>query len=386
MPQKNNEISEQIERELAALLQKMPPPNIAVIGRTGAGKSALINAVFGSELAETGAGLPVSEAFIRYPKSPDEKSLVVVYDSAGYEMGKENKFHNDMVKFLREKKECERIEDHIHLVWYVINLGVKRFEHFDAQNISFFREEVIPVIIVLAQADLANAREIAMVEESIRDYGKEFKFKNFDILRVAAEPIIGQPFGVDQLVDRSSELLPQLYVEALIARQISNLELKRKKALEYVKFSAASCFSVGFIPIPGTTSTNAMATQVLLCTKIASLYGYEEWVKVLENASGITIGSVLTISMGWILELLNTVFPPASFAFGSIKGAIAATYISIIGLTYTSVFEKLSKQDLKGKTKHEIEEYLKLSFHEEFQKNSRIRIKKEVDIEKITLS
>ncbi|WP_253256933.1 GTPase [Microcystis aeruginosa] len=32
----------------------MSPPNIAVIGRTGAGKSTLINGVFGSDLAKTG--------------------------------------------------------------------------------------------------------------------------------------------------------------------------------------------------------------------------------------------------------------------------------------------------------------------------------------------
>ncbi len=376
----------QLIDELKALLDKMPPPNIAVIGRTGAGKSTLINTVFGAELAKADAGLPVSKAFIRYPKSVEEKSLVVVYDSAGYEMDKEQKFHNDIISFLKGKKTNTSVEEQIHLVWYVVNLGVKRFEHFDAEIISLLREEIVPVIIVLAQADLADEYETLRVEETIRDYGTEFKFKDFRILRVAAKPMGGRPpVGVNELVNLSAELLPELYTEALIARQIVNLEIKRKKALEYVKLSATTCFAVGFIPIPGTTSTNAIATQVALCTKIASLYGYAEWVQILEKVSGVTIGSILTLSISWVLDLINTVFPPASLIGGGLKGGMAATYITIVGLTYISVFDKLSEKDIKGKTKTEIEEFIQKTFREEFKKNSRIKIGKKKDIEKIDL-
>ncbi|RJP48964.1 MAG: GTP-binding protein [Anaerolineaceae bacterium] len=375
----------QLEDDLKALLNKMPPPNIAVIGRTGAGKSTLINTVFGSELAKADAGLPVSKAFIRYPKSAEEKSLVVIYDSAGYEMDRENKFHNDIISFLKGKKTNTNIEEQIHLVWYVVNLGVKRFEHFDAEIISLLRGETVPVIIVLAQADLATTGETAKVEETIRNYGTEFKFKDFRILRVSAKPMHGEPFGVNELVNLSAELLPELYTEALIARQIVNLEIKRKKALEYVKLSAATCFATGFVPIPGTTSSNALATQVMLCTKIASLYGYAEWIQILEKVSSVTIGSILTLSISWVLELINTVFPPASLVGGGLKGGIAATYITIVGLTYVSVFEKLSLTDIKGKTKTEIEEFIHQTFREEFKKNSRIRIGSKGDIEKIEL-
>ena len=72
----------ELKTELKTVLDKMSPPNIAVIGRTGAGKSTLINKVFGSDLAKTGVGLPVSDAFVRYPEFLDEKPLVVVFGSA----------------------------------------------------------------------------------------------------------------------------------------------------------------------------------------------------------------------------------------------------------------------------------------------------------------
>ena len=376
---------DQVEKEMKALLAKMPPPNIAVIGRTGAGKSTLINTVFGKKLADTGAGLPVSKAFVRYPNSPAEKSAVVIYDSAGYEMDKELQFHNDIIKFLKDKKTNVSVEDQIHLVWYVVNLGTKRFEYFDAEIVSLLREELVPVIIVLAQADLAKPFEIAKVETTIRNFasGKEYPFKDFRILTAAADPKEGDPFGVNELVNLSAELLPELYAEALIARQIANLEIKRKKAAAFVKVSATACFLGGFSPVPGTASANAMATQVALCTKIASLYGYLEWVEILEKVSGVTFASILTLSISWVLELINTVIPPASIVSGGMKGGIAATYITIVGLTYISVFEKLSTTDIKGKSKADIEQLLEKTFRKELKKNSRIKIGSKTDLENI---
>ena len=373
----------QLKQELQTILEKMSPPNVAVIGRTGAGKSTLINKVFGAELAKTGTGLPVSDAFIRYPKSLEEKSLVIVYDSRGYEMGRERRFRMDIVNFLREKKSLS-IDEQIHLVWYVINAGMKRFEHFDAEIISLLRSERVPVIIVLAQADIARTSDIAKIEETIRNYQGEFKFGNFKILKVAADPMSGEAFGVSELVNLSSELLPDLYVEALIARQIVDLELKRKLAVKYIRISAAACFATGFVPIPGTTSANAIATQTALCTKIASLYGYGDWVEVLDKIGGLTIGSILTVGVTWLLDLFNTVFPPTSLVTGGLKGGIAATYISIIGSTYNSVFQKLSLKNINGATKDEIEDFIKNVFREEFKKNSRIiKIKTERDLDKL---
>lgn len=373
----------QLEGELSAVLAKMSPPNIAVIGRTGAGKSTLINQVFGAELAKTGTGLPVSDAFIRYPKSLEEKPLVVVYDSAGYEMGKEIIFRSCVVKFIQDKKLHE-IEEHIHLVWYVIHAGLKRFEHFDAEIISLLRSERVPVIIILSQSDLARADEIASLEETIKNYRDAYRLDELTICKIAANPIIGEQFGVASLVEHSSSLLPELYTEAFIARQVADLQLKKKMATRYVRNAAAACFGTGFIPIPNTTPAAAIASQTYLCTKIASLYGHQgEWVKILDKAGAVTIASMLTVAITWFLDLFSTLLPPANPITGSISGGTAATYITIIGMTYTSVFEKLSLKDLTGSECEDIERYIRKTFEEEFKKNLKLRIWSEKDLDKI---
>ena len=89
------------KEELEKTLEDLQSPNIAVIGRTGSGKSSLVNAVFGKDLAKTGTGFPVSSAFIRYPHpgKQDKKSPVVLYDSAGYEVEKSDKFISEVLIF-----------------------------------------------------------------------------------------------------------------------------------------------------------------------------------------------------------------------------------------------------------------------------------------------
>ena len=58
--------------------------NLAVFGKTGSGKSTLVNAIFGSEVAETGMGQPVTKG-LQYHRHPG--GLFGLYDSEGFETG-----------------------------------------------------------------------------------------------------------------------------------------------------------------------------------------------------------------------------------------------------------------------------------------------------------
>lgn len=372
-----------LKQELEKVMENLASPNIAVIGRTGAGKSTLINAVFGGELAKTGTGLPVSDAFIRYPKD-DRKVPVVIYDSAGYEMTKEEKFKNDVFEFFDQKKS-DPIDKQIHLVWYVIHAGLKRFEYFDAQIIQELKQRGLPLIVILSQTDLARAVEIYEIEKAIKNYQSEYKLDKLAILQVSANPIIGEPFGVKELVDKTVDLLPELYTEALIIQQKANLKLKRQTAINYLKVAAGSCFAAGFVPIPFVTPAAAIGSQTVLCTKIAALYGYAEWVEIIDEVGGLTISSILTYIATGVADLIaamTTAFG-GSVILGGVSGGIAASYIVALGLTYTSVFEKLTEQDLSGSGMHELEELIKKTFRQEFQKYASIKILSPGDLDNL---
>jgi predicted GTPase len=369
-----------LKQELAKMLEDLNSPNIAVIGRTGSGKSSLINAVFGKELAKTGTGFPVSSAFIRYPNPSVEyeKSPVVLYDSAGYEVEKSDQFIENVVDFLDERK-AKGVNDQIHLIWYVVHAGLKRFEPFDATVLRKFVEYKIPVIILLSQADIARPSELEKMEETLRIYESQYDLEPFEIVRVSANPMNGEPFGVKAIVSRTVELLPKLYTDAFIIRQIADLEVKRRIAVSYIKVASSACFASAFIPIPLTTPAAAFTSQGVLCTQIAALYGYKEWVEILDKIGAVTVMTIVATIVTSILDFtgfisgLVTGFIGGAIA-NSISGAAAATFVTVLGLTYTSVFEKLSRQDLNGVGRQEIEVFIKKTFREELRKYSSVKI------------
>lgn len=369
-----------LKRELEKTLQDLQAPNIAVIGRCGSGKSSLINAVFDKKMAEVGTGFPVSKAFIRYPNPTmeEEKPPVVLYDSAGYEVEKASEFINDVFDFL-EERISKGLDEQIHLIWYVIHAGLKRFEPFDATILSKFKEYQIPVIIILSQADLARVSELEAMEETLRSYEYHYKLEPFKVLRVSANPIHGEPFGIKEIVNQTINQIPELYTEAFIVRQMVDLESKRKIAIGYIKFFASACFGSAFVPIPLTTPVAALSSQALLCTKIAALYGYKEWVEILDKIGSVTITSIVAVIATGILDIagfVSNLFTGfiGGVAANSLSGGAAASFVSILGLTYTSVFEKLSKQNLHGSSRKEIEDFIKKVFKEELKKYSSVKI------------
>ena len=62
--------------------------NLAIFGKTGVGKSTLINAIFGEEVARTGIGEPVTRGSHLYL---DKIGHLGIVDTQGLEVGKDNK-------------------------------------------------------------------------------------------------------------------------------------------------------------------------------------------------------------------------------------------------------------------------------------------------------
>ena len=48
--------------EIKAALGRLGRMNLLLVGKTGTGKSSLVNAVFGDDVAETGVGRPVTSS------------------------------------------------------------------------------------------------------------------------------------------------------------------------------------------------------------------------------------------------------------------------------------------------------------------------------------
>ena len=83
----SDNVAERIMAAVKEVQKNMTKLNIMVMGKTGAGKSTLINNVFSRNLAQTGIGKPVTQAIRKYEI---EDFPLAIYDTPGLELGGDN--------------------------------------------------------------------------------------------------------------------------------------------------------------------------------------------------------------------------------------------------------------------------------------------------------
>lgn len=73
--------------------------NILLMGATGVGKSSLINALFGKEIAKAGVGEPITQHLEKYV---DEEKGLILWDTKGIE---DKDYENTMESIKKEMED-----------------------------------------------------------------------------------------------------------------------------------------------------------------------------------------------------------------------------------------------------------------------------------------
>lgn len=150
--------------------------NILLLGKSGAGKSSLLNYIWGDVIAKTGAGSPVTErssgdATGIYPSKPlqvDNELELVIHDSWGMEADRADEW-NALIREETEKREgSPKIEDWFHAVIYCVSAKGARIEDFEIQKVvQPLIDNGHAVIFVLTKCGVASETEKQKVYETI---------------------------------------------------------------------------------------------------------------------------------------------------------------------------------------------------------------------------
>ena len=253
----------------------LPTANIMVAGITGTGKSTLLNAVFGAEVAATGKGRPVTEQIDEY-QSADIP--IHIWDTVGLELDSEKTKEsiNAIRETIAQKAESKDQFDRVHAIWYCINSGSSRYQGAELDFIKNLHSIGVPFIIVLTQC-IGDPDEINAFEKQIRDLNTSMGMNDIEIVQVCAQDFklrgfTIEAFGLDVLVDTTLKRLPDFIKGGFAAAQ--RVSKAQKRALcEDIIFDYVDVAQKGFwdkVPVINVFTTDKKISKMFV--KIGKLY------------------------------------------------------------------------------------------------------------------
>jgi len=321
-----------LRNEVNNLGDNLPPANIIIAGVTGSGKSTLINAVFGEELAKTGTGAAITAKIDVYTKIDVP---VKVWDTVGLELRPEvtDTTIENVREIIRKKNENKEDKfDRIHAIWYCIQATGHRFQSEEVKFISELKGLGVPFIIVLTKC--ISKKKDAEFEQAVKDILQKKKL-DIPILQVLAvdwevelddEVRIIRAKGLSELVNLTADKLPDFICESFVAAQQVDKVIKRQIAEKViVKYTREAKKGIlNKIPIASLFATNSSAKKMF--NEIAELYNTQLEEHDIDKIYESTSDKFAKINQLKMIMPINVKifgkFPEAEKIFASVKNEV----------------------------------------------------------------
>lgn len=354
-----DKIAQEAIDAIAEKIKNLNTLNIIVAGKTGVGKSTLINAVFRDKLAETGMGKPVTDHMRKISK----KGIpLAIYDTKGFELGRDvqQQVKQEVMETISKGLATQDINKAIHCIWYCINTASNRVEPEEIEWLKELSKEnqitQVPIIVVLTQS-FSKKNADAMRKMILNE--------NLDVVQVVPvlaedyeidEAYVARSYGLDVLIHVMGEALPDELMDTLQNVQIASLAEKKKRAQAAIATATLAAAGEGAAPIPFSDCALLIPTQLGMIASITVIFGFDVNKSILTAFLSSTLGSGGATLLGKtvVSNLVKLIPGVGTIAGGAISAATAGVLTAALGEAYigimTLVFNgEMSIDDLSTK-------------------------------------
>lgn len=320
--------------------------NLALFGKTGVGKSTLLNAVFGEQVADTGIGRPVTmDSHLHIDRYGGHLGIL---DTRGLEVGKDSSRLLKELDGVMKHARSQPLSEHLHVAWYCVRGMDRRFEDSEADFIKRLVALGLPVVLVLTQVPMRDGvyhPDALALAASILERDLPVVDRRAYLTQAAPDPFTGAPaHGLHDLLDATFRCVPDGVATALVAAQAIDGARKVRAARRAIRTAVSSAGTAAAVPIPFSDAALLVPIQLAMMARISHVYG----ISMERSAIMSTIATTAATQGGRaaVTGLLKMVPGAGSVVGGAIGAGVAGTFTYAMGTAWQSVCERAAAGQL----------------------------------------
>ncbi|MDD7569974.1 MAG: 50S ribosome-binding GTPase [[Actinobacillus] rossii] len=324
--------------------------NVLLMGKSGAGKSSLINAIFGVDIAKTGVGKPITQEL---EKISVKGKGVTLWDTKGIEAkdfeATMKALENEIEKGIQSLNQ----KNAPHIALLCIDEPTARIEKREEDLIGLTQKYNIPTIIVFTKTQYEAGQEFfEKAKEIINAKYEDFIKDRYVRVNSVEGIILGHKIpksGLETLIDLISSCMEEGHgaiQKHFLKIQAVKMEEKFQTMLDGAKkvihFSATAAGTVGASPIPGSDAPAIAAIQSAMIYKLNSEFEVDmeksAATSVITGILGIT--ALAQVGKAVIAGVLKFIPVAGSILGGAISATTAFTITEAVGFAYIEVLKR----------------------------------------------
>lgn len=340
--------------------------NIIVAGKTGVGKSSLINYIFGKEVAKVGDGQPVTQEIQEYDLENDN---ITLFDTKGIEAKDYEKTLDNIKKYLELRQDSPDENDEIHIAWLCISERGDRVEESDRELLKILSEAGIPVIGVFTKRESKRESNFVnkVVEDNLLPEAKAIVRVRSITEEVEIEDNLVElkPKGAEELLEETYKYMSEGRRNAIKKAQTAvlkdRIEAMSKEADVLTNWYAAGAAAIGATPLPFADSLALAALQTKMVVDINTIYRVNAGTHTFTDIAAALITITGVAQVGKLAAGLLKVIPVIGW---TANAGVAAGITKGIGFGYSEYLKNNINKET-GEIKLDLED-LKQNFMEFF--------------------